>query len=1047
MKKKLLSLLLFAFLALGATAQIQKQRMQQIYPTRSWDTLHVLKPGESIEQSIQFTKTDYPVHRRLRVVGGTQMPGKFKARGETLFREAEFLINDYLDTVNVWKDKYSLYFTGNNDPFERHAYNRLSIPTLKPGMLTLETRVKTEKLHIGQSGDFGIELQLYFKKEGRHPDEVYDRADSVIFLPIAPGSSKFKTITNNVTLPANIASILIRVGGTHFSGECWMEAPRFVQDKKQIAYIPFLPNEKRKNNYNYWVGVNLSSRSWPRWKLELNDRVLFEGNIFDRASDIADFYIPLPELHGQGKLKLTLLKEKNRAAFAYDLRRLQLIEESARDFEIAYLPKYVTVGDTAGILVEINKPGITLTVSPDDKLGFARKEYRFDTAGLHAINFTALQAGQNATVNISDGSDNRKGSISQLIVKAKDRVYLSSGDEIYIDKVPEHYDYFFKWYLNNRIGNFYQFRPSYQWSGFRIANENIIGHYTGLLTTLNVPFAWQVEGRTLAATKINPSREFLAQSPRFQGKQAHENDGGYYYWRHFHYEGLFSDMAARTRPYGGIFARHRPIYTDHGTFIHYDPYKVTDMADGARYFVENLSYSRGESSRHTGPSVMFRYLYQAGYQWLGAEQMYGPENTIMSALRGASRAYGKNDYGSLHAVQWGSFPFTDPKHATRFYLSLAVAYMHGSSHINTEEGLWTDEYANDRYTEAGKAHTYAQHRMLDFIQTHSRRGEFYTKIGIIQGRNDAWKSFVRGPIWSQEEKKWAFNEATESFDLLKVFYPNNIIDASGPDGWFTATPYGPVDILPIEAKTDLMKRYDALIFLGWNSYDQQDFERLTQFVENGGTLLLSAAHLNSELQPDKPTRLPANTGLLQKLLGVNFGALKEKTEIAYGNGKVIYFPQAEYPINKSIRAEYEKTMRDIATSVANRESGKAWMASSPHIDFAAWDATDRRTIYVLNVDWKSTKTIQPATLMLNNKPFRFEVARYSMPTIHCFGSLAVLPMANTSDVLEVKDNGTEWLIRVQTTGSDKTIIFNGINDKTEEINITDAGINELVVKK
>ena len=35
--------------------------------------------------------------------------------------------------------------------------------------------------------------------------------------------------------------------------------------------------------------------------------------------------------------------------------------------------------------------------------------------------------------------------------------------------------------------------------------------------------------------------------------------------------GVFSDMAARNRPYGGIFAKHRPIYTDHGVFIHYDP--------------------------------------------------------------------------------------------------------------------------------------------------------------------------------------------------------------------------------------------------------------------------------------------------------------------------------------------------------------------------------------------------------------------------------------------------------------------------------------------
>ncbi|KAI4358083.1 hypothetical protein C825_000105 [Parabacteroides sp. ASF519] len=113
---------------------------------------------------------------------------------------------------------------------------------------------------------------------------------------------------------------------------------------------------------------------------------------------------------------------------------------------------------------------------------------------------------------------------------------------------------------------------------------------------------------------------------------------------------------------------------------------------------------------------MFRYLYQAGYNWLGAEQMYGPEEIILSSLRGASRAYSKRDYGTLHAMQWGSGPFTDPKHSLRLYMSLAVAYMHGSSHMNTEEALWLDEYANDRYSQSGKEHLYAQHRVLDFIE-------------------------------------------------------------------------------------------------------------------------------------------------------------------------------------------------------------------------------------------------------------------------------------------------------------------------------------------
>ena len=112
----------------------------------------------------------------------------------------------------------------------------------------------------------------------------------------------------------------------------------------------------------------------------------------------------------------------------------------------------------------------------------------------------------------------------------------------------------FKWYISQRVGNWYQFRPSYQWSGCRITDPEIIGYYTHLLDGLKIPYAWQAEGRTLAGSRLNPSNEELA-SPMFRGKQAHENDGGYYYWQHFKYQGLHSDMAARNRPWGGIFAK------------------------------------------------------------------------------------------------------------------------------------------------------------------------------------------------------------------------------------------------------------------------------------------------------------------------------------------------------------------------------------------------------------------------------------------------------------------------------------------------------------
>lgn len=1039
-----LGLLLFAS---AINAQTREKR-QVLYAAPQGGAAQVINPGESFTRQVAFEQSGVPTRKYVRVIGGVHMPHPFKGRGEELFRSFEYYIDDNLDSIVRKKDHYSLYFKGEDDPFERHAYYRIPGDKLKAGKLTLQLPVvRRNDLALSVGGDFGVEMEVYYKKEGRAADDIYDRPDSILRMPVPIGSGKYKLLSQDFMLPDGVACILLRIGGTHFSGECWVEAPRLLQGGKEVCPMPFTRFAQRPDHHNYWVGVNLSTRSWPMWKLELNGETLYQKPVFDRASNVADFYIPLPSSvrKTQGELKLTLLKEPHRLSYAYDLRGVEVIEEAARDFEIISVPRYLASNASFGILVETNRPDMHLQIKAEGPVSPAEQNCHFKEPGLHVVEMRAEAAGGKAAFTFSDGARTENRTDCQVMEKEPEQIYLSSGDEIYIDKEYAPYDYFFKWYHSSRIGNWYHFRPSYQWSGVRITQPDVVKHYTQLLCRMNMPYAWQVEGRTLAGSRLNPSAKTL-ESPLFKGKQAHENDGGYYYWGHFRYGGLYSDMAARNRPYGGIFAKHRPIYTDHGTFIHYDPESVTDMADGARKLVNNFRYSKGESVRHTGPSTLFRYLYQAGYEWVGAEQMYGPEELILSSLRGASRAYSRNNYGTLHAMQWGSFPFTDPKHSLRLYMSLATAYMHGSSHMNTEEALWIDEYANDRYSEAGKQHLFAQHRMLDFIETHSRRGELMSNIAVIQGRNDAWKSFVRGSLWSQKGDKWKFNKACESFDLLKVFYPNNIVNACGPDGWFTATPYGTVDLLPVEAPIEVMNRYKAMVFLGWNSYDETDFTHIRDYVFQGGTLLLSAAHLNEELQPDKPTRFPKNDALIQEMLGKDYQKLTAKTEIRYGEGNIIYFPQKAYPAEEALRSEYTECMKGIAAQSVAQELDKGWVENASSIGFAVWDSADRRTLYIMDTDWKSDASERPATFTYQGKKFPVTARRYHLETIHCTDGMALMPESNTTDILSIEKVNEGWNVRIQTTGKDDVKCMNALSGQMQTLNFNEAGVHEVLVK-
>lgn len=1043
MKNILIAMLCTTSVLCSAQSTPYKESRQVLFSTEKGSP-YTLKPDESITKHVEF-QSDEPTRKRLRVIGGTQFPGEFAKRGETMFRLSEYFIDDFLDSVKVKNDKYALYFKGNNDNYERSVYHRISGDKIKAGDLLVELPVWRNDLKI--SGYFGVEIEVFLKKEGRHPLDVYDAPDMVMKVDVPAGTSDYQTVSKKLNMPDNVACILLRVGGTGFSGECRVEAPRLIQGGKVVENIPF--DKYRKGLEEFWVGINMVSRNHPTWKVEVDGKQVFYGEVFDRGSDVADFYVPLPEsVRSDADIKLTLVKTTPQAAFPYDVHAIEILEESARSFELISVPKYVTAGKKFGVLVETNRPNTQLSINTDSNIISDHKSVTISDTGLNVLQFKALKPAVGGQITITDGVNTYVGSVSQVIGKGDDSVYLSCGDDIYVDKDELAYSQYFKWYIGGRVGSLMQFRPSYQWSGFRVADSAFTRRYVSLLEGLNMPFAWQVEGRTLAGKLINPDTIILS-SPMFQGKQAHENDGGYYYWQHFPWLGFYCDIAARNRPYGGIFAKHRPIRNEQGSFIFYDPYARTDMADGARGFVEDLASSRGESTRHTGPSTMFRYLYQAGYTWLGAEQMYGPEEVIMSSLRGASKAYGKTRYGSLHAMQWGSGPYTHPTHAPRFYLSLAVAYMHGSSQINTEDALWVDEYANDRFGDAGKAHMGVQHQILDMIETRERRGELNPQIAVIQGRNDAWKSFGRSPFWSQKGDEWAFGPAGESFDLLNVFYPGNNIDAVGtsdftkPAGWYSATPYGAVDLLPIEASEEVLNDYKALVFLGWNSYDAADFRRLTNFVKRGGVLIMSGVHLNTELKLDREIQFPADDSVVSELLGDNYRELKGKVERKLGSGKVIFFADKLYPSDTRIRAEYEAAMRDVAAKVVDNELVSGWIVPSESVEFAAWGSdSGRRDIYLLNIDWWSGAAAHQATFTLGSQKFDVNVRAGQIETVCVHNGIGVMAEGNTTDVKSI--NAKQ--VVVQTIDNDRIKVFSADNSTPQIFEIKGAGIHNINLK-
>jgi hypothetical protein len=123
-----------------------------------------------------------------------------------------------------------------------------------------------------------------------------------------------------------------------------------------------------------------------------------------------------------------------------------------------------------------------------------------------------------------------------------------------------------------------------------------------------------------------------------------------------------------------------------------------------------------------------------------------------------------------------------------------------------------------------------------------------------------------------EREEWGYSAAEHSYNLLG--------DLAGKRSWsdihnygdsdLSASPaYGQYDIVPIEADVDALKKYDYLVFLGWNTMTDEDMDKLIEYVECGGTLLMTAAHLNYSVKRSGEYIAPPREKMI-RLFGADF---------------------------------------------------------------------------------------------------------------------------------------------------------------------------------
>ncbi len=139
----------------------------------------------------------------------------------------------------------------------------------------------------------------------------------------------------------------------------------------------------------------------------------------------------------------------------------------------------------------------------------------------------------------------------------------------------------------------------------------------------------------------------------------------------------------------------------------------------------------------------------------------------------------------------------------------------------------------------------------------------YSPCNIIAGaaamadRNMAWYDNV--PEYGWEIFRRAVLPLTDSFDNYK-------------NTFFSGTPYGLCDIVSLAApglNADfLLKHYKALMFTGWNSAAEEDYQLLLDYVKGGGLLFLAIPHLSKNV-----TRNFVSYGVEELVNGGDFSEL------------------------------------------------------------------------------------------------------------------------------------------------------------------------------
>ena len=291
----------------------------------------------------------------------------------------------------------------------------------------------------------------------------------------------------------------------------------------------------------------------------------------------------------------------------------------------------------------------------------------------------------------------------------------------------------------------------------------------------------------------------------------------------------------------------------------------TAYEDCVAYFGRMVDAVR-ELDAGLGPRVLLSSVVHSQACAAGMEitlsQFNKSNNVLLIAdARGSARTYGKPFWGTYQA-EGGHVNPAGAQHLRMWWLALYLAFVAGASQVNDEESLyhtWHQRF----YGPSDKVTTLRRHilrRFNRYAKTHPRKGDLQVKQACLIGRyacdvNDGLSrtddlSALAPLVWRNfggTTDDWQPSTPEYGWRYLDVFFPDLWLHTleQSPERvrrWYGGTPYGEIELIPIDAPEEVLSQFKLLLLLGWNTMDEEQYGKLTGYVENGGTLFMSVPH-------------------------------------------------------------------------------------------------------------------------------------------------------------------------------------------------------------